>query len=742
MTSAIRRPGSLRLPAALGLAAAMTFTAGHAIADDAPEEELRNPTVEVNEVGADTNPYGDPEAPYRVVRSANGMFTEDLLNTPKSITVISDEVLGDMGVDTFRDLFRTQPGITLGTGEGGNAFGDRIFIRGFDARNDVYVDGLRDPGVGSRETFAVQQIEIIRGPSSTFGGRGTTGGAVSLVSKQPGRGDWGDVEFTLGSDNTQRAQLDVNHEITDDLRVRFNGMVHSSDVAGRDEVFNDRWGVAGAVEWTPSENLILGFDYYHLSTDYLPDWGHPYDTANNEPFDIRRDNFYGVLARDYGATFADIYTGRIDWQISENLRFDSVLRYGQSGNAYTASAPERPDGVARTVSANAKSRDAVTDYWTNQSYLTFDFDTGSISHTLVGGIELSKEETLNRQRAFTECGNVPTCTGSSDNPVLDLDNPDNSVPWGADITVTSRPLVETQTAAIYLVDTLKFSPQWEAFVGVRADQYEADVTGLRNRDGTPASDRSADSDFINWHAGLVYKPVENASLYATYSSSSNPPCEQLDAFALDYGGCDERVTTLDPIQNNSVELGAKYNLGGHFDLTAALFQITRDGVPISIGRGASATLGEQEHEVYGIEFGVAGNITENWSVFGGLTLFETEVTASSDPTQIGEMFPNVSEQSFTMTSRYQITDKLYLGGTGGYNSEKFGGTVAAGDTFVPDYWRFDLFGGYQITDTMELSFNILNATDELYYDAIYRSGTPFSYVAPGRSALVTLDIDF
>lgn len=714
-------------------AAVAMVAATPAFADDAEEPELRNETITVTDVTADANPYGDPDAPYRAIRSASGLFTEDLLDTPKTITIITDETLHDLGAKSFRDLFRSQPGITLGTGEGGNAFGDRIFIRGFDARNDVYVDGVRDPGVGSRETFAVQQIEVLKGPSSAFGGRGTTGGAVSLVSKKPGKGNWGDVEFTLGSDATRRATLDVNHEVSDTFTVRLNAMMHESEVAGRDEVFNDRWGIAAAAEWTPTDALTVGFDYYHLSTDYLPDWGIPYDTANNRPFAVDRNNFYGVLSRDFGETFADVYTANAKWVISPKVEFDSVLRYGQSKNTYTASAPERPDADARTVSANAKRRDAVTDYWTNQSRFTFRFDTGAIGHTLVTGIELSREETLNRQRTFTECAELP-CTGATSNPLLNLDHPDNTLPWGNDTAVTGRPTIQTETAALYALDTLTFSPQWEAFIGVRADTYSADTTGL-----TP--ERSSDSDFLNWHAGLVYKPVENASIYASYSSASNPPCEQLDAFSLDYGGCDALVAAMDPVDNNSFELGAKYNLGGHLDLTASVFQITRDGVPISNGRGAT-TAGSQDQEVTGVEFGVAGNITEAWSLFGGLTLFETEVTDSTIASQVGEMFPNVSEQSFTLTSRYQITDRFHFGGTAGYNSEKFGGTVAAGSTFVPDYWRVDFFGGYQLTDNMEVSFNVLNATDELYYDALYRSGTPFSYVAPGRSALVTLDIDF
>ena len=740
MSSAIRQPASLRKSVALCSAFA-TMSALPVIAQEVKDPELRNETVIVKDVKPDSNPYGDPDAPYRAVRSASGLFTEDLLDTPKSITVISDEVLKDLGADTFRDIFRSQPGITLGTGEGGNAFGDRIFIRGFDARNDVYVDGVRDPGVGSRETFAVQQIEIMRGPSSTFGGRGTTGGAVSLVSKKPGEGNWGDVEFTLGTDETRRAVLDVNHEVSDTVAVRFNAMMHESGVAGRDEVYNDRWGLAGAVEWTPTEDLTFGLDYYHLSTEFLPDWGHPYDVENNRPFNVDRDNFYGVLSRDSGETFADVLTADANWKLSPVLTFDTVLRYGQSKNAYTASAPERPDAVAGTVSANAKRRDAVTDYVTNQSFLTYEFQTGGIGHKLVGGYEVSQEEIVNRQRAFTECAVLP-CTGAASNPVLDLYNPDNSIPWGSDTEVTGRPKVKTSTAALFVVDTMTFSPQWEAFVGLRADRYKADVTALTNRDGTPADDRSTESEFLNWHGGIVYKPVENASVYASYSSASNPPCEQVDALALDYGGCDDRVTTLDPVDNTSFELGAKYNLFGHFDLTGAIFQIARDGVPISVGRGDTASLGTQEQEVVGVEFGVAGNVTDKWSLFGGVSVFETEVTESTDPTQVGESFPNVSEQSFTLTSRYEFTDRFYLGGTGGYNSEKFGGTLTAGSTTLPDYWRFDLFGGYQLSDAISVSFNILNLTDELYYDAIYRSGTPFSYVAPGRSALITLDIDF
>ena len=150
---------------------------------------------------------------------------------------------------------------------------------------------------------------------------------------------------------------------------------------------------------------------------------------------------------------------------------------------------------------------------------------------------------------------------------------------------------------------------------------------------------------------------------------------------------------------------------------------------------------EGEQRVQGIEFGFSGNLTEQWSVYGGVSLLEAEITASPDPTQVGAKLPNVAETSFTTLTRYQITDRFHLGGSANYQGKRAGGSVADIGTAIPGYWRFDFFGGWRVTDRVELSFNVLNATDKVYYDAIYRSSTPFVYIAPGRSALFTIDVD-
>lgn len=731
--STIKRPKSLREQR---VAHFMVGLGAFGLAFPALAEEVERPraeTVVVTGKRLPTNPNADPNSSYRIVTSDSGLLTEPINDTPKAITVLSDDLLSDMGVTTLRDLFRTQPGITLGTGEGGNAFGDRVFIRGFDARNDVYIDGVRDPGVGSREVFGVQQIEIMRGPSSTFGGRGTTGGAISLVSKQPGRTNRTSAELTLGTEDTRRFTLDTTRRFGDNLGVRLNVMAHEGGTAGRDFVNADRIGAALAIAWQPIEALQVGFDVYSLRSTYLPDWGLPWDPTTSKPYG-KRSNFYGVLARDEGKADTDVATFKIDWDLSDDLVFHSIIRGGESLNYYTASAPEQPNVLLDSVRANAKRRDATTSYLTHQTNLTWQANLGGMSHTIVGGYELSREETENRQRAFTECAILP-CTGTNANPILSLSNPDPTIAFGRETAITARPVITVDTRAFYLIDTIKLTPHWQAMLGVRTDRYKATTEGL-----TP--NRSTESDFFNWHAGLVYKPALNLTFYTSYGSASNPPCEQLDAFALDYGGCDARVVALKPTRNISFELGTKLNLLGHLDLTGALFTIKREGVAIQVGAGTTASIGTQGQEVAGVEVTVAGNVSPDWSVFGGLSVFNTNIVESDVPAQNGLGFPNISEVTFTLTSRYQLNDRAHVGGTLVSQSEKFGGSITAGTTSLPGFNRLDLFAGLKVTEAIELRFNVLNATDEVYYDALYRSGTPFTYVAPGRSAQVTLDWHF
>src|ERR1700716_3474530 len=210
-------------------------------------------------VRAGRNPSADAAAPYKVDHlQASGKFPEPLLNTPKTVTVLSKEILEDKNATTLKQAVLSTAGVTLGTGEGGNAFGDRFFIRGFDARNDVFLDGMRDAGVSVRENFFTEQVEILRGPGSSFAGRGTTGGAINIVTKQANtEKSFYNMDTTFGTDRTKRVVLDVNQVISPTLAVRAGGLFQDAGVAGRDFIKDDRDGGFITAKWTPLDTVKL-----------------------------------------------------------------------------------------------------------------------------------------------------------------------------------------------------------------------------------------------------------------------------------------------------------------------------------------------------------------------------------------------------------------------------------------------------------------------------------------------------
>lgn len=754
--NAIKAPISLRTQVLVGSLAALGF-AQTATAENLDSAE----TVIVRGERKAENPYADPQAPYRIVNSANSLISETINNTPKSIQVLPEELLEDMGINTVRDLFRTQPGITLGTGEGGNAFGDRIFIRGFDARNDVYIDGVRDPGVSSREVFAVQQIEIMKGPSSAFGGRGTTGGAVSMISKKPRAINTTSFETTIGTDDNRRVTIDTNRVLSDKLALRVNIMGHEGDTAGRDNVYNKRYGAAVALEYTPNGNSVIGFDYYHLSTDYMPDWGHPWDTISQAPANIKSSNFYGVKARDSGETYSDIYTLNGAYKFNDNIKLTSILRYGQTLNKYQVSAPSGISELTaaqkaasnvitnanvgdRVVRLSSPSRDQLTDYTNFTNNLSFNFMTSSIEHDLVVGIDYSEENTRMIGYNFLECGSgacAPVTGASLPTVYQSLLNPDFNLAWSPDARAPStKTNIKTETTAVYFMDTIHITEKLIGMIGARLDNYATQRDAYTYATNIFAAPVNSETDFASYHLGLVYKPAENISIYTSYGTSSNPPCEQIDSTGVDYGGCTATTNTIDPIENVSFELGTKINLNKHIDVTAAYFTINREKVPSVV----SNILYLENQSVNGVEITAAGNITKKWSLFAGLTMFDSNTDSSTNPNSqnLGKSFANVSEVSFSLTSKYQITPKFALGGTWVSQSEKFGGTYSAGSTKLEGFNRFDMVAEYKINKSLSLQLNGLNITDEVYYDAFYRSAAPFTYIAPGKSYSLTLDWHF
>jgi catecholate siderophore receptor len=712
-----------------------------------PAQAAPVPFPNAGGLAADRNPYADPMAPYKADRvQASGKFPEPLLNTPKTITVLTREVLQDKNITSLREVGRSTAGVTLGSGEGGNAFGDRFFIRGFDARNDVFIDGIRDPAVSIRENFFTEQIEILRGPASSYAGRGTAGGAINIVTKQARDANFYNAETSFGTDHTKRVTFDVNQVISPTFSIRTGGLFQDANVAGRNYVTDDRWGGFVSTKWTPTNDIKITTNYVHTDLSGLPDFGVPWYRQGNTPVTeagIPRQNWYGFANRDFQTARQDFGTLIGEYKVTDSITLTSRTRAEHSLLAYIGTLPNSPNTTsanpaAWTFTASPQSRNQWVDILANQEEATFKFDTGSVKHNAAVGLEVSNERVgIDRYTGLASeafgagfNGNGALAGQSIYYPTYTL-LPFNNVP-----SLIGNPTrYNVDSKALYVMDTANWRDTIILNGGVRYDGYD-----LRSSNNTASA--SVNSDFVNYNVGAVFKPMPIGSLYAAYATSTNPFGSELDGTATDYGGVPPSAAViLGPERNKAAEVGTKWELfDRHLLVTGALFHTEKDNARETV---AGVLTSGAAYQVEGIDLEVSGKITDRWSVFGGLVLMRSKVTQSGIASNIGLQMANIAHESFSMLSKYRFDNGWELGGQAVYRSKIYGGTFGANTgTELPSYWRFDAFVEKKIDKNWTMKLYAQNLTNKLYYDTLYRSATPFVAVAPGRAFYLVTSAKF
>lgn len=705
------------------------------------------------------NGKAEANTEYKVDKASSQKYTAPLVDTPRSVTVVPQQVLKDTGAVSLQDALRTVPGITFGAGEGGNPQGDRPFIRGFDAQGDTFLDGVRDTGAQTREIFAVESIEVSKGPNSAVGGRGGAGGSLNLVSKAPKQEDFLNGGFTYGSDQTRRYTLDVNRQFLDTAAFRLNLMSHEQNVAGRDSVNYDRWGVAPSVTFGLGTPTRVNLNYYHMESNDLPDSGIPYGYKNtgataahnhDKPTDGGdSDNFYGLKDRDFRKTRADISTFAIEHDINDSMTIKNTLRHGNTSQDYVLT---QPDDSAHNVSQfgtvwrRANSRISNTSTTTNQTDLFGDFQALGFKHSYSTGIEFTREDTMvsrynvsPNSKLTCNPGSAPTCTS--------LSNPTPNDPWTGSITRDYASVTDTEstTRAAYVFDTIELDPQWLLNLGTRYDSFRTKA------DSTTTGKASNDSNFWSWQAGLVWKPADNGSIYASFATSATPPggvVEGQDSNPL-IAGNSTLKSDLEPETTKNYEIGTKWDLfHDRLALTAAIFRTEKENTRVLVDNGTYANSGTTR--VDGLELGASGKITDKWQVFAGYSYLKSEaidpgqagdrngkLTGGANPAK-GNELPNTPKNSFSLWTTYAVTDRLTLGGGAFYVDDVWGDLNNT--VYVPSYVRYDAMAAYKLTKNIDLQLNVQNLTDETYYDKAYAAH--FANQAAGRTALLTTSFHF
>lgn len=711
-----------------------------------------------------------------------GRLPGTIQELPQTVNVVPQKIIEEQKANTLGQALRNVPGVTVNLGEGGAGMnGDQFRIRGFQAKGDMYVDGLRDFGVYVRDTFATEEVQVIKGPSAESFGFGTAGGAINMRLKTPHLRDEVAIEGTAGMGPMARTTLDVNKALGPNTAARFVGMWHDQEFVDRDFVFSDRWGVLGSLAFGINTDTNLILSYFHQTGDRLPDQGVPianpslqrdYPYYIGKPvaeFGVPRDNFYGKLS-DQDEHDIDMFTARFSHQVAPWLMFynDSRLAFYERDFAHSFAncdaIGDPEDEEEQVCSRNVFNGDFNTPYrlsnngfvqdaWGAQNITTAvaNFATGTFKHEVVAGIDLFYQE--DRRKTLSQ-GPAPVGTILFPNPF-----------GGEDvIDPLARKRGEAEYLALFASERLWLTDTFSVLGGVRWDDYSAKFWSTTT--GAYGPPLEADTDFASPKASVIWEPTEYQTYYASWAQSYSTLAGQF--LSNDNNAITDE--TLEPEKNELWEIGAKViTLGGRLGMTGALFRIDKDNpTVVDEFTGDVVPLGDtQKWRVQGIEFGLTGQLTDAWSMQLAYAYLDSEVlfnsaigTDPNSPSTVlvnqykGNEVPFVPHNNFSVWTTYELSKAMNLGRgitlIGGgltYGDEYF--THARNGSIVPSSIALDALISYEI-DGWGFAVNGYNLTDELNYDAAQFNNSPGTsrgmrgraLPSPGRTVLFTVGKKF
>lgn len=708
---------------------------------------------------------------YAPNASADPKFTRPLADTTRTLTVIPDQVIKDQGVTNLTDALKNVPGVgAFYAGENGSSTtGDAVYMRGVDTSNSIYVDGIRDIASVTRDTFNTQQVEVIKGPSGTDYGRSAPSGSINMISKQP-RLDTGlDASVSAGSAWMRRGTLDYNQAINDSAAFRLNLMGEKTHDAARDNIQNERYGVAPSLALGLDTATRLYVNYLHVHQNNTPDGGIPtvglpgysapsaaYAALNNSG-KVATSNYYGTDS-DFDKSTTDSATLRFEHDLSDNTTLRNTTRWSRvkqeylltavMGGASNITAPNPNDVGSWRWSRLANTKDISNRILTNQTNITSKFATGSVGHDVSAGIEFTREnQTTYGVNALTP-------------PAVNIYHPISSISIGGLDRNGANANGQTDTFGIYAFDTLAITPDFELNGGIRLDNYHTEYDSATACGGTgrgalacPAGvarntpvttvDTAKSGNLVNWKAGALYRLTEQGNLYVNYAISQQPPGGSSFALAAGGSGNSANRTDFKPQKAKSSEVGTKWQvLDKRLLLNAALFRTDIENEVDANDDGTYSQTGKKRVEGY--ELSATGNITPDWEIIAGYTMQHASVREGASVAQDGSSaLAYTPKHAFTLWTNYQATDALSVGAGARYvGSLRRGSDGAVG---TPDhtegYWVADAKLGYKVNNNLDLQLNVYNLFDTNYVASINKSGYRYHPGEP-RTFLLTANVHF
>jgi catecholate siderophore receptor len=650
------------------------------------------------------------------------------LDTPQTVGVVSSQTIDQQGGTTLRDALRNIAGISLAAGEGG-AQGDNLTIRGFTARNDLFIDGMRDFGSYYRDPFNTQEVEVLQGPSSVTFGRGSTGGVVNQASKTPELGHILSAGVQFGTDATRRATLDLDTPVPSfgaGAAFRLTAMGDIGNIAGRDVAENRRDGFAPSLALGLGTPTRLTLSYFHQNEDDIPDYGIPW--LFNGPAPVSRSNYYGLKDGNFLRTYDDIGTAKVEHDVNSNFTLRDQVRYASYvRDALITEAQLTGVTLSTPLDAMQATRHEIgvnssETFLDEQLDAVATFHTGSLLHTFISGVEAGRE---------TSDPTRPTYTA----PSTSLLAPVSDQSLNPAVTIASRVHDTALSAGAYAVDTVDIGRHWAFTGGIRFDRFDDSY----DQTVAPASHFNRVDQKPTWRAAAVYKPVSIGSLYFDAGTSFNPSAESLSLSA--------GTANLPPESNKTYEAGTKWDLSkNRLHLNASWFRTTKENAREASPLNSLLYVLAGNQRVNGFETDIRGRVTSRWEMLASYAYLDSRVVSSQFyPGAIGYPLANVPRNTFAFWSTYRLPKHFEFGVGSNYESSRDASSTVPLDPTtglvkqVPGYWLFNAMAGHPIGEHVDLQVNVYNLANRYYYDQIH----PAHIVpGPGRSALIDLKFHF
>jgi catecholate siderophore receptor len=696
------------------------------------------------------------------------MPSTSIQDTPQSVNVVDAKTMQEQATTTLGDALKNVPGITIAIGEGGTLAGDQFKINGFDAKDDVYLDGLRDFAAYTRDSFDYQEVQVLKGPSGLMFGRGTGGGAINTVSKTP----FLDTKYALGGEigngNHYRATADLNYQLSDTSAVRLNLMYTDTGVVDRDLTHSTRFGIAPSIAFGLGTDTSLTLSLIHQQTAARPDYGvvvaSPPNSVYAKPateFGVPRQNYMG-LQQDHDKNTADLVTAKLTHVATPWLTLENDTRVAVYSRDFRYSSVDSCDntvasgycnlhlfGIAspgaaagsfnavNTLASTGGGGPYLQNSWGMQDIATAtaDFHLGEFRNMLVGGFDVSYQRADRTIYAYS----LPTTaqyayplgdgTASRRNIGWSLFNPTHQpVPNYAPILPTPTNLGsdtattvlystgEATDPALFATDRFWFTDQISVIAGLRLDEYRASYSSTTV--GTvaspyPVTKFKAPSYLFDPRASLVFEPDQTQTYYVSWGKAATPIGTSVVGSPTPISSAAQ--SALKPDKSENIEAGAKLSLfDGGLGLTASLFSETKSNAlqtdPLT---GTILLQSSQKQRVQGFAGSATGEVLPHLSLTAAYTYLNPVITSdATTPYNIGRQITFVPKHAASIWGDYNARDLLKglsFGAGLVYQSHLFNGYTA------PSAAAYPLGRIVEIPETVELDAVAAYEIDKLRF---------------------------